>query len=345
MIEISHLTKHFGAKKALDDVTFTAKNGRVTGFLGPNGAGKSTTMKAVLGLLRPESGTATIDRRPYAHHVHPLECVGAVLDARGAHKGRNARAHLRAIAATNNIPQSRVDEVMALTGLTSVAKRKTGQFSLGMGQRLSIAAALLGDPNNLILDEPVNGLDPEGVKWVRDLCRACAAQGKAVLLSSHLMSEVAQTADDLVIIGQGRILETSTVADFIARHGTSYIHVVTPDPEHIFSLFGTFQSVNIEPMELTTPAPVDAAALRLTGIDIVSAAQILADTNIVVYEFCEVRSSLEDAYMRLTHSEVEYEAQPVKPVHKVEPAQSAQLAQSAQPVGQQMLDGKQGDVR
>ena len=233
MIEIEGLSKRFGAKSVLDHVSFTAEDGKVTGFLGPNGAGKSTTMRAALGLIAPDSGRALIDGRPFAEHRAPLRTVGAVLDAKSAHKGRSAYAHLLSIALTNGIPKRRVDEVMDLTGIAAVKTRKAGAFSLGMSQRLSIAAALLGDPHNLVLDEPINGLDPEGVKWVRDLCRYYAAQGRAVLLSSHLMSEVALTADNLVIIGQGRILETTTVADFVAEHSTRSLRVITPEPEKL----------------------------------------------------------------------------------------------------------------
>ncbi|EFA22117.1 ABC transporter ATP-binding protein [Bifidobacterium gallicum] len=310
MIEINHISKRFGTKQALNDVTFTAADGRVTGFLGPNGSGKSTTMKTALGQLRPDSGTALIDGELYAHHAHPMECVGAVLDAKSAHRGRKAIAHLRAMAASNGIPDARVNEVIELTGLQSVAQRKAGTFSLGMNQRLSIAAALLGDPRNLILDEPVNGLDPEGVKWVRDLCRMCAAQGKAVLLSSHLMSEVAQTADDLVIIGQGRILETSTVSQFINRHSYNRLYVVTPTPDAVFAMFATSPDVVVERVALQSPAPADAAALTITGADLVAVARLFAQSQLVTYTFTEQRGSLEDAYMQLTHASAEYVAQP-----------------------------------
>ena len=233
MIEIRELTKTFKGNKAIDGVSFVARDGRVTGFLGPNGAGKSTTMRAALGLIAPDSGQALIDGRPFVSNPAPMRAVGAVLDAKSAHKSRSAYDHLRALALTNGIPKRRVDEVISLTGLESVKKRKAGQFSLGMSQRLSIAAALLGDPRNLVLDEPINGLDPEGVRWVRELCRYYAAQGKAVLLSSHLMSEVALTADDLVIIGRGRVLETTTVTDFVAEHSRRSLRVATPEPERL----------------------------------------------------------------------------------------------------------------
>ena len=252
MIEIKGLSKSFAGHKALDRVTFTAEDGKVTGFLGPNGAGKSTTMRAALGLIRPDEGRALIDGRPFVRLRAPLRSVGAVLDAKSAHKSRSAYAHLCALAATNNIPRSRVDEVVDLTGLRTVIKRKAGQFSLGMSQRLSIAAALLGDPANLVLDEPINGLDPEGVKWVRDLCRYFASEGRAVLLSSHLMSEVALTADNLVIIGQGRILETTTVGRFVAEHSGHAIRVVTPEPGKLQAIFARAPQIRLE--RLDTPA-------------------------------------------------------------------------------------------
>ena len=215
MIQVEALTKRYGATTAVDGLTFTARPGTVTGFLGPNGAGKSTTMRVAVGLERPTSGTATVDGRRYADLPAPLHAVGCMLDARSVHPGRTAFRHLRALARTHGIGRARVDEVIGMTGLESVAGRRAGTFSLGMGQRLGIAGALLGDPGTLILDEPVNGLDPEGVKWVRNLTRHLAAEGRTVFLSSHLMSEMAQTADQLLVIGRGEIITAGPVQDVI----------------------------------------------------------------------------------------------------------------------------------
>jgi ABC-2 type transport system ATP-binding protein len=217
MIEATRLTKRYGSTTAVDDVSFTVQPGKVTGFLGPNGAGKSTTMRMIVGLDRPTRGTVTIDGRPYARLRSPLSEVGALLDAKAVHTGRSALNHLRALAATHGFPLTRVHEVIEMTGLQSVARKRVGGFSLGMGQRLGIAAALLGDPRTLILDEPVNGLDPEGVLWVRNLVRHAAAQGRTVFLSSHLMSEMALTADHLIVIGRGRIIADGPVDEVVGR--------------------------------------------------------------------------------------------------------------------------------
>ena len=236
MLEFQHITKRFGAKTALNDVSFVAEDGKVTGFLGPNGAGKSTTMRCALNLIHANSGTSLIDGKPYAKIASPMTEVGAVLDAKSAHRGRTAYNHLYSLALTHGISKKRVDEVIDITGLTSVKTRKAGSFSLGMSQRLSIAAALLADPHNLILDEPINGLDPEGVKWVRELCKYYASQGRAILLSSHLMSEVALTADNLVIIAHGEILKRTTVQDFVNAHSQHAVRLVTPEGEKLKSV-------------------------------------------------------------------------------------------------------------
>lgn len=306
MIEIEGLSKRFGGRLVLDDVSFTAEDGKVTGFLGPNGAGKSTTMRAALGLIEPDSGRALIDGRPFREHPAPMASVGAVLDAKSVHRGRTAYAHLRSLALSNGIPSSRVDEVMDLTGIASVRRRRAGSFSLGMSQRLSIAAALLGDPHNLVLDEPINGLDPEGVKWVRDLCRYYAGQGRAVLLSSHLMSEVALTADNLVIIGRGRILETTTVADFVAEHSSRSLRVITPEPEKLRAIFARSPEVTLTPIEREAGDPQDGAAFRIVGADLRAAARVFAAAQLVTYLFVQEHASLEDAYMTLTHARAEY---------------------------------------
>lgn len=309
MIEVRHLTKSFHGKKAIDNVTFTARDGHVTGFLGPNGAGKSTTMRACLSLIKPERGRALIDGQPFAELRSPMTTVGAVLNPRSSHKARSAYSHLLSLAYSNGISARRVNEVMEMVGLTSVKSRNAGSFSLGMSQRLSIAAALLGDPTNLILDEPINGLDPDGVKWVRGLCRAFAAQGKAVLLSSHLMGEVALTADDLVIIGQGRIIERTTVDLFIQEHSRNSIRVVSPQPERLVSALSTAAGIHITQLPPDSSCPPDAALFRIEGAPLASTATILANGQVVMYEFREERVSLEEAYMSATHGQVEYRSQ------------------------------------
>lgn len=309
MIEVQHLTKSFHGKMAINDVTFTAWNGRVTGFLGPNGAGKSTTMRACLALIRPENGRALIDGQPFAKLGSPMTTVGAVLNPRSAHKARSAYSHLRSLAYSNGIPARRVDEVLDMVGLTSVKNKNAGSFSLGMSQRLSIAAALLGDPRNLVLDEPINGLDPDGVKWVRELCRAVAAQGKAVLLSSHLMSEVALTADDLVIIGQGRVMEWTTVDRFIQEHSRNSIRVVTPQPDRLVSALSTAAGIRVTRLRPDSSCPPDAALFRIEGAPLASTATILANGQVVMYEFRQEKVSLEEAYMSATHGQVEYRSQ------------------------------------
>ncbi|MBT1165519.1 ATP-binding cassette domain-containing protein [Bifidobacterium simiarum] len=306
MIEVEKLVKTFAGRKVLDGVSFTARNGRVTGFLGPNGAGKSTTMKALLNLIHPDSGRSFIDGRPFTTLSSPMRSVGAVLDARSAHKGMKAETYLRSLALTNGIPKSRVDEVMAITGIGKVASRRAGTFSLGMSQRLAIAAALLGDPHNLVLDEPINGLDPEGVKWVRDLCRYYASQGRTVLLSSHLMSEVAITADDLVIIGRGRILTQTTVERFVGEHSRHDVRVVTPDPDRLRQVFAAARGITITPDDRREGDPERSWAVRIAGAPLEAIAGIIAHHQLVVYQLVQERGSLEDAYMELTRTAGEY---------------------------------------
>ena len=227
-IEARGLTRRYGGRTVVDDVSFTVAPGRVTGFLGPNGAGKSTTMRLLLGLERPDSGTALINGRPYAELAAPLSQVGAMLEAKAFHKGRSARKHLLCLAQSQAIPAGRVDEVLAMVGLSAAADRRAGGFSLGMAQRLGIAAALLGDPRIVLLDEPVNGLDPEGILWIRNLMKSLAAEGRTVLVSSHLMNEMAVTADHLLVIGQGRLLADCATAEFIRRHTDPEVYAATP---------------------------------------------------------------------------------------------------------------------
>ncbi|NYE20699.1 ABC transporter ATP-binding protein [Microbacterium immunditiarum] len=297
MITAEHLTKKFGEKVAVDDVSFTVRPGLVTGFLGPNGAGKSTTMRMIVGLDRPTSGTATVDGREYARMRAPLAEVGVLLDVKAVHGGRTARGHLRAIAATHGIPRSRVDEVIELTGLGPVARRRAGGFSLGMGQRLGIATALLGDPHTLILDEPVNGLDPEGVRWVRDLVRHAASEGRTVLLSSHLMSEMAQSADHIVVLGRGTVLADAPLADLVRAWTTTTVRVRTPLPAQLaLAVAGTAAEI----------APVGPETLEIAGLPAARIGDIAASRGIPLHELTSASGSLEEAYLALTGESVEY---------------------------------------
>ena len=299
MIEATRLTKRYGDKIAVDDATFTVRPGMVTGFLGPNGAGKSTTMRMIVGLDRPTSGTVTIDGRPYSALTAPLREVGVLLDAKAVHPGRSARGHLRALAATHGIPRSRVDEVIGLTGLDTVAGKRVKGFSLGMGQRLGIAAALLGDPATLILDEPVNGLDPEGVIWVRKLARHLASEGRTVFLSSHLMSEMAQTADHIIVLGRGRVIADAPVAEIVATAtGQGAVRVRSPHADRLAAVIAA---------ENGTATP-DATGLTVTGIPAERIGELAARDGIVLHELTPVAGSLEDAYLALTQDEVEYHA-------------------------------------
>lgn len=307
MIGFEHLTKRFGSKIALNDVSFTAENGKVTGFLGPNGAGKSTSMRAALGLIHADSGQVLIDGKRYSQIPSPMACVGAVLDAKSAHRGRSALNHLYSMALTNHINKHRVEEVIDITGLNSVMNIKAGKFSLGMNQRLSIAAALLGDPHNLILDEPINGLDPEGIQWVRNVCRYYADQGRAVLLSSHLMSEVALTADNLVIIAQGNILHTGSVKQFIEEHSTHALRIITPQEDQLRAMIAQqHPEITIVPYNRTANEPQSGTALRLLGGNYQQLAYEFAHMQLVMYQFVEEQTSLEEAYMELTHMHAQY---------------------------------------
>jgi ABC-2 type transport system ATP-binding protein len=300
VIEAVNLTKRYGSKIAVNDVSFTVKPGIVTGFLGPNGAGKSTTMRLVVGLDRPTSGSVTVNGSDYAKLRAPLREVGVLLDAKAVHTGRSARGHLLAIAATHSIPRSRVDEVIGLTGLDAVAGKRVGGFSLGMGQRLGIAAALLGDPATLILDEPVNGLDPEGVIWVRNLARHLAKEGRTVFLSSHLMSEMAQTADHIIVLGRGRVIADAPVDEILALASGTAVRVRTPDAERFAALLtanGEAQVSNSEP-----------GLLKVTGLTAPRIGELAAAEGVVLHELSPLTGSLEDAYLALTQDEVEYHA-------------------------------------
>lgn len=297
MIQLDHLTKRFGQKTAVDDITATVQPGKVTGFLGPNGAGKSTTMRMIMGLDRPSSGGATINGKRYAELSSPLTEVGALLDAKAVHTGRSAYNHLLAMAATHGIPKRRVDEVIGLTGLDSVAGKRVGGFSLGMGQRLGIAAAMLGDPATLILDEPVNGLDPEGVLWVRQFARHLASQGRTVFLSSHLMSEMAQTADHIIVLGRGRILADAPVDEILAGATRNAVRVRTPQVD---DLARSIVSADV------TVTGVEADLIEVTGLTAAQVGEAAARGGIVLHELTPLSASLEEAYLELTHDEVEY---------------------------------------
>jgi ABC-2 type transport system ATP-binding protein len=307
MIEVHDLTKRYGEKLAVDQLSFTVEPGRVTGFLGPNGAGKSTTMRLILGLDHPTSGTATINGRPYRDLPQPLHTVGALLEAKSVHPGRSARNHLLFLAQTQGLPSSRVDEVLGLVGLREVANKRTGGFSLGMGQRLGIAAALLGNPQVLLLDEPVNGLDPEGVLWIRNLMKQLAAEGRTILVSSHLMNEMAVTADHLIVIGRGRLITESTTEEVIARSTDKSVRVRTPDAERLAGLItaagGKASPGAATPGENATGN--GAPLLTVTGMDAARVGEIAASASIVLHELTPV-ASLEDAYMELTSSSLEF---------------------------------------
>ena len=296
VIEARGLVKRYGDTTAVDDLSFSVRAGVVTGFLGPNGSGKSTTMRMMIGLDHPDAGSVTIDGRPYGEIKWPLREVGALLEAKALHPGRSARNHLRALAASNRIPRSRVDEVIELVGLASVATKRAGGYSLGMGQRLGIAAALLGDPEVVLFDEPVNGLDPEGIQWVRELLRSLAEQGRTVFVSSHLMSEMALTADHVIVIGRGRLLEDADMGVMIAKAGTS-VRVRTPEaPRLAAALELAGAAAHAEPDGSLTVTELGAAAIG----------EIAAREGIVLHELAPQRASLEEAFMALTKEHLEF---------------------------------------
>jgi ABC-2 type transport system ATP-binding protein len=297
MIEVRNLTKSYGAKRAVDGLTFSAAPGKVTGFLGPNGAGKTTTMRLLLGLAEPDSGAATIDGVRYRDLSMPLRKVGALLEAKAVHSGRSAGNHLRFLAETQGLPRRRVDEVIGLVGLQGVAGKRVGGFSLGMSQRLGIAAALLGDPAVLVLDEPVNGLDPEGIFWIRNLMKQLATEGRTVFVSSHLMNEMAVTADHLIVIGRGGLLANCSTADFIDRHAESEVLVKTPDAAYLSNLIAA---------EDGSMRRAGADTLIVTGVAAPRIAELAARARIVIYELAPRRASLEDAFMEMTRGSVEY---------------------------------------
>jgi ABC-2 type transport system ATP-binding protein len=302
MIEVSELTKRFGAVTALDGLTFSVRPGHVTGFLGPNGAGKTTTMRVVLGLDAPTSGTALVGGRAYRGIIRPLHEVGALLDAGAVHNGRTAWAHLLAVAQSNGIGRSRVRELLELTGMEKAARRRVGGFSLGMKQRLGIATALLGDPPVLMFDEPVNGLDPEGIAWIRAFFKALAAQGRTVLVSSHLMSEMALTADRLIVIGRGALIADTTVAEFIEAHAHTDVLVRSPRATELAALLTACGA---------TVTVADGGGLAVTGLRAPAIGDLAAEHGIAVHELVPRHASLEEAYLSITGDTVDYRALPL----------------------------------
>ncbi len=300
MIEVNEVTKRYGNTLAVDRLSFVVKPGIVTGFLGPNGAGKSTTMRMILGLDTPTSGSITVNGRPYRESPAPMREVGALLDAKAIQGNRTARQHLRWLAQAGGIPTSRVDEVLHLVGLTDVAGRKVGGFSLGMSQRLGIAGALLGDPGVLLFDEPVNGLDPEGIVWVRHLFKRLAAEGRTILVSSHLMSEMQETADHVIVIGRGRLIADMPVSELTARSSTSHVRVTSP------------RAADLKPLLESAGGSITTSTdgtLLVTGLGAPQVGEIAAANGIVLHELTPQRASLEAAFMELTRDSVEYQAE------------------------------------
>jgi ABC-2 type transport system ATP-binding protein len=299
LIEARSLRKTFGSTLAVDDLSFRAEPGRVTGFLGPNGSGKSTTLRMALGVDRPDSGVVTVNGRQYCELRYPLREVGALLEAKAVHPSRTARDHLRWLAASNDIPRRRVEEVLELTGLASVARQRTRGFSLGMAQRLGVAAALIGDPEVFVLDEPVNGLDPEGILWIRTLMRRLADEGRTVLVSSHLMSEMALTADHILVIGRGRLIADAPVADLVATSADGSLRLVTPDATAFAEALATAgATVGREP----------DGALHIVGVTSQEVGELARDHRLAIYELVVERASLEEAFMALTRDSLVYAA-------------------------------------
>jgi ABC-2 type transport system ATP-binding protein len=299
VIEIRNLTKRYGTTVAVDDLTFSVCPGIVTGFLGPNGAGKTTTMRMILGLAAPDAGTVTVNGHRYERSPAPMHEVGALLDARAVHGSRRAYDHLRCLAASNGIGRRRVHEVLGMVGLEKVATRRAGTFSLGMSQRLGIAGALLGDPGVLMFDEPVNGLDPEGIRWIRDLMRDLAREGRTVLVSSHLMSEMALTADHLIVIGRGRLIADAGVNDFVESHKKQTVLVRCADPGALARVLTT-AGARVE--------PGTEGALVVSDMDSAEVGRLALAEGVALAELTPQRTSLEQAFMELTRDSVEYES-------------------------------------
>jgi ABC-2 type transport system ATP-binding protein len=299
MIEARGLTKRFGEKVAVDQLSFVIEPGRITGFLGPNGAGKTTTMRLILGLDHPTAGTVTVNGKEFRQLAHPMHEVGALLDAKAVHGGRSAYNHLLCLAQTNNLPRRRVGEVLEMVGLTGVARKRSKGFSLGMGQRLGIAAALLGDPAILMFDEPVNGLDPEGILWIRNLMKQLAAQGRTIFVSSHLMSEMENTADHLLVIGRGRLIADCSVGEFIERHSVQAVRVRTPQPDALVAVIRRAGAG-------VAAATGDTVVVQGLAADRIG--DLAFDNGIRLHELTAAQASLEEAFMELTAASVEFRA-------------------------------------
>jgi ABC-2 type transport system ATP-binding protein len=304
MIEVRDLTKRYGDRLAVDHLSFAVEPGRVTGFLGPNGAGKSTTMRLILGLDRPQAGTATIDGKRYEQLPRPLTAVGALLEAKAMHTGRSAYNHLLFLAQSQALPRQRVDQVLALVGLTEVARRRTGTYSLGMSQRVGIAAAMLGNPRVLLLDEPVNGLDPEGILWVRNLMKQLAAEGRTIFVSSHLMNEMAVTADHLIVIGKGKLIADRPTQEFIERSSERTVLVRSPQAGRLSELIAAEGGV-VKQESKNNGAP---PGLSVTGMEAPRIGEIAAAAGLVLHELTPRLASLEEAYMELTADSAEFGA-------------------------------------
>ena len=299
MIEAQSLSKNYGEKRAVDDLSFVVRPGIVTGFLGPNGSGKSTTMRLILGLDAPTAGLVTVNGKLYREHAAPLHEVGALLEARSVHTGRSAQNHLLAVAQTHGIPKRRVGELIDLVGLHDVAKKRAGDFSLGMGQRLGIATALLGDPATVMLDEPVNGLDPEGIHWIRNLLKQLAAEGRTVFVSSHLMSEMALTADHLIVIGRGRLIADTSVEEFVNRASKKIVRVRSPQAERLRGLVaGSDVSV----------LALEPGVLEISGLTAEQIGDAAATNGVTLHELTPQQASLEEAFMELTRDDIEFRA-------------------------------------
>jgi ABC-2 type transport system ATP-binding protein len=306
MIEAQGLTKRYGDTLAVDNLTFSVAPGKITGFLGPNGAGKTTTMRMILGLDHPTSGQVTVNGQPFTRLARPMRQVGALLDAKALHGGRSANNHLLCLAQSNNLPTSRIKEVLALVGLTDVARKRAGGFSLGMGQRLGIAAALLGDPQILMFDEPVNGLDPEGILWIRNLMKALAAEGRTVFVSSHLMSEMENTADHLLVIGRGKLIADCTVEEFINANSQLTVRVRTPQQDQLAKLVAANSGTVRENGD---------GALVVSGLSVAQVGDLAYENSVRLHELSPLQASLEQAFMELTAASVEFHAGvPAQPV-------------------------------
>jgi len=316
MIEAQGLTKRYGDTLAVDHLSFAVEPGRITGFLGPNGAGKTTTMRLILGLDRPTSGTVTVNGKHFSQLAWPMREVGALLDAKAVHGGRSAYNHLLCVAQTNSLPKRRIGEVLELVGLTEVAKKRSKGFSLGMGQRLGIAAALLGDPQILMFDEPVNGLDPEGILWIRNLMKALAAEGRTVFVSSHLMSEMENTADHLIVIGRGRLISNCTTAEFIAANSQQEVQVRTPQPEELARLASAAGA---------TVRDEAGDRLVLLGLTAAQVGDLAFENRIRLHELAPAHASLEQAFMELTAPSVEFHSGLPDPVER-ESAHAGEVA-------------------